>query len=326
MMKSMTAAALVLLAALAAPASAADYPTKPLRIIVGYLQGGGNDIIARLVGAKLHEFLGQPVIVENKPGADTIIATEFVAKSAPDGYTLLVNAMGGFAVTPALHAKLPYDPLKDFVALGTVARFPHVLAVSAAVPAATVNELVAHARTQPGRLNYGSSSTAIRLATEVFAQKMGITLTHVPYKGSSASAQALLTNEVQMVIADAPPLLAHVKSGKIKLLAVTSAERMEALPSLPTFAETPALAGFDISPWIGLFAPAGTPAPVVATLNAQILRLVALPEIRERLRGLGAEAVGDTPQQAAARVRSDMSRYADAARAVNLAPGQEKAK
>lgn len=162
---------------------AADYPTKPIHFIVAYPQGGGNDIIARLVGAKLQESLGQPVIVENKPGADSIIASEFVAKSAPDGYTILVNAMGGMTVTPALHAKLPYDPLKDFVPVSIIARFPAVLAVNPSVPVGSVAELVAYAKANPRKLNYGSSSTAIQLATEMFAQMTGITLTHIPYKG-----------------------------------------------------------------------------------------------------------------------------------------------
>ncbi len=298
--------------------SAADYPTKPIRFIVGYLQGGGNDIIARLVGAKLQEALGQPVIIENRPGADTIIAAEFVAKSAPDGYTILVNAMGGMTVTPALHAKLPYDPLKDFVPISIIARFPHVLAVNPSVPVGSVTELVAYAKANPRKLNYGSSGTAMQLVTEMFAQMTGISLTHIPYKGSSASVQALVSNEVQLAIADLPPMLPHIKTGRVKTLAVTSADRMKAMPSLPTFVEAAGLTGFDISPWVGLFAPAGTPAAVITSLNSQLIRLVKLPDVEEKLSFLGAEPVGDSPEQAANRLRADIKRFDAAARMIKI--------
>jgi tripartite-type tricarboxylate transporter receptor subunit TctC len=323
-MKTATTLLVMLAAMLSGGAKGADYPLKPLRLIVGYAQGGGNDIIARLTAAKFQESLGQPVVVENKPGADTIIATDFVAKSPADGYTVLVNAMGGFTITPALHAKLPYDPQRDFTPVGTIAQFPHVLAVNASVPANSVRELVAYAQANPGKLNYGSASTAIRLATEMFLQKTGTSLTHIPYKGSGPSAQALIANEVQVVISDAPPLLAHLASGRVRFLAVTSKERLQAMPDLPTFADTPALAGFDISPWIGLFVPARTPAPIVTTLNAQIVRMVTAPDFRERLKAMGAEAVGDSPEQAAIRVRDDTKRYAEAAKLVNLSADRAK--
>lgn len=301
-----------------APTIAADYPSKAIRLVVGYVPGGGNDIIARMVAAKLNEALRQPVVVENKPGADTIIASDLVAKSAPDGYTLLINAMGGMTVTPVIHAKMPYDVVKDFAPISIVARFPHVLAINASMPVNSMQEFIAYAKTNPGKLNYGSSGSAMYLVTEVFAQMTGIALTHIPYKGSSAAVQALLANEIQMVIADAPPMLPHFKTGRLKALAVTSADRMQAMPSLPTFIEAGGLTGFDVSPWVGLFAPAGTPSAVVGTLNSSVIHLVNLPDVKERLAALGAEPVGDSPEQATNRLRTDSKRFEAAARRANL--------
>src|SRR5690242_20403955 len=190
-------AALILLGALSG-AWAQSYPTKPIRIVVGFPPGGGNDIIARLVGAKMQESWGEPVVIDNKPGANSIIAAEFVAKSAPDGYTLLVNATGGMSVNPVLYAKLPYDPLKDFVPISMVGSFPLVLAVNPSVPAKSVRELLAYAKANPGKLNYSAGSTSFQVATEMFKQMTGIDVRHIPYKGSAASITALISGDVQM--------------------------------------------------------------------------------------------------------------------------------
>src|SRR5690349_1960028 len=199
-------AALILLCA-PSGAWAQGYPTKPIRIVVGFPPGGGNDIIARLVGAKMQESWGEPVVIDNKPGANSIIAAEFVAKSAPDGYTLLVNATGGMSVNPVLYTKLPYDSLKDFVPISMVGSFPLVLAVNPSVPAKSVRELLAYARANPGKLNYSSGSTSFQVATEMFKQMTGIDVRHIPYKGSAASITALIAGDVQMTIVDTPPVL-----------------------------------------------------------------------------------------------------------------------
>src|SRR5689334_3441023 len=229
--------ALILICA-ASGAWAQGYPTKPIRIVVGFPPGGGNDIIARLVGAKMQESWGEPVVIDNKPGANSIIAAEFVAKSAPDGYTLLVNATGGMSVNPVLYAKLPYDPLKDFVPISMVGSFPLVLAVNPSVPAKSVRELLAYAKANPGKLNYSAGSTAFQVATEMFKQMTGIDVRHIPYKGSAASITALISGDVQMTIVDTPPLVPQIKAGRVRALAVTSAQRAGAMPELPTIAES----------------------------------------------------------------------------------------
>src|SRR5712691_210047 len=203
--------AIVALCAAGAGAFAQSYPAKPIRIVVGFPPGGGNDIIARLVGAKMQEACGQPVVIDNKPGANSLLAAEFVAKSAPDGYTLLVNATGGMSVNPELYAKLPYDSLRDFVAISMVGSFPLVLVVHPSVPANSVQELVAYARANPGKLNYSAGSTAFQVASEMFKQMTGTDVRHIPYKGSAASITAVIAGDVQMTIVDTPPLVPQIK-------------------------------------------------------------------------------------------------------------------
>src|SRR5258707_7989319 len=205
-------ATFLVLCAAAAGALAQVYPSKPIRIVVGFPPGGGNDIIARLVGAKVQESWGQPVVIDNKPGANSIIATEFVAKSAPDGYTLLVNATGGMSVNPVLYAKLPYDSLKDFVPISMVGSFPLVLVVNPSLPVKSVQELIAYIRANPGKLNYSSGSTAFQVATEMFKQMTGTDIKHIPYKGSPGSITALIAGDVQLTIVDTPPLLPQLGS------------------------------------------------------------------------------------------------------------------
>jgi len=314
-------AALLILALslVSAPCTAEVYPLRPVKIVVGYAPGGGNDIVARFLAKKFQEMTGQAFVVENKTGADSTIASNYVAKSSADGYTLLMTGMGGFTIAPALYAgQLQYDPIKDFVAVGTVARFAYVLATNSSVPARTVDELVAYARANPGKIDYGDAAPPTRLATEIFARKTNLALNRVFYKGSAATSQALLANEVQLVISDATALIAHQGSGKINILAVTSRERLKGLPDIPALAETPSLADFDFDAWVGLFAPAGTPASVVSGLNELISRATAEQEFRDKLAALGAEIVGDTPQRAAKRVSDDLIRNAEAVRAANM--------
>jgi tripartite-type tricarboxylate transporter receptor subunit TctC len=300
----------------AAGASAQTYPSKPIRIVVGFPPGGGNDIIARMVGAKMQESWGQPVVIENKPGANSIIAAEFVAKSAADGYTLLVNATGGMSVNPVLYAKLPYDPLKDFVPISMVGSFPLVLVVNPAVPVNSVSELVAYAKANPGKLNYSAGSTAFQVATEMFKQMTGVDVRHIPYKGSAASITALIAGDVQMTIVDTPPLVPQLKGGKVRAIAVTSAKRSAAMPDLPAIAES--VPGYEMVLWIGVFAPAGTAREVAEKLNAEVVRIVGLPDIREKLAGLGVEPLGNTSEQVADWIRREIARYGPVVKAANI--------
>ena len=308
--------ALVLFGA-ATAAWAQPYPAKPIRIVVGFPPGGGNDIIARMVGAKMQETWGQPVVIDNKPGANSIIAAEFVAKSAPDGYTLLVNATGGMSVNPVLYAKLPYDSLRDFVAISMVGSFPLVLVVHPSVPANSVQELVAYAKANPGKLNYSSGSTAFQVASEMFKQMTGTDIKHIPYKGSAASITAVIAGDVQMTIVDTPPLVAQIRAAKVKALAVTSAKRASAMSGLPMIAESGVL-GYEMVLWIGVFAPAGTPREVAGKLNAEVVRIVRLPEIREKLDAMGVEPLGNTQEQMAEWIRREIAKYGPVVKAANI--------
>ncbi len=301
----------------ASGACAQGYPAKPIRIVVGFPPGGGNDIIARMVGAKMQENWGQPVVIDNRPGANSIIAAEFVAKSAPDGYTLLVNATGGMSVNPVLYTKLPYDSLKDFVAISMVGSFPLVLVVHPSVPANSVQELVAYAKANPGKLNYSSGSTAFQVASEMFKQMTGTDLRHIPYKGSAASITAVMAGEVQMTIVDTPPLVSQIRAGKVKAVAVTSAKRASAMSELPTIAES-GVPGYEMVLWIGVFAPAGTPRDVAEKLNAEVVRIVRLSDIREKLDAMGVEPLGNTQEQMAEWMRREIAKYGPVVRAANI--------
>jgi len=307
---------LIILLGCMATAQAQDYPSKPIHIVVGFPPGGGNDIIARLLGAKMQESWGQPVVIDNKPGANSIIAAEFVAKSAADGYTLLVNATGGMSVNPVLYAKLPYDPLKDFVPISMVGTFPLVLVVNPSLPATSVPELIAYAKANPGRLNYSSGSTAFQVATEMFKQMTGTDVKHIPYKGSAASIAAVMAGDVQMTVVDTPPLVPQLKSGRVRALAVTSAKRSAAMPELPAVAET--VPGYDMVLWIGVFAPAGTPREVTGKLTAEVARIVSLPDIREKLLGLGVEPLGNSSEETADWIRREIAKYGPVVKAAGI--------
>jgi tripartite-type tricarboxylate transporter receptor subunit TctC len=307
----------IVLCAAVAGAFAQAYPSKPIRIVVGFPPGGGNDIIARLVGAKMQENWGQSVVIDNKPGANSIIAAEFVAKSAPDGYTLLVNATGGMSVNPVLYSKLPYDSLKDFVPISMVGSFPLVLVVNPSVPAKSVQELVAYLKANPGRLNYSSGSTAFQVATEMFKQMTGTDIKHIPYKGSVQSISAVMAGDVQMTIVDSPPLVPQLKSDRVKPLAVTSAKRSASMSDLPTVAES-GVPGYEMVLWIGVFAPAGTPQDVAAKLNAEVVRIVNLPDIRQKLDGMGVEPLGNSSAQMAEWIRREIARYGPVVKAAGI--------
>jgi tripartite-type tricarboxylate transporter receptor subunit TctC len=292
------------------------YPTRPIHIIVGFTPGGGNDIIARIVGQKLSESLGQPVIVENKPGGGAIVATEYVAKSAPDGYTLLVGASGAMAINPAVYARLPYDSLRDFIPVSELASFPLILIVNAASPIKSVAELVAYAKANPDNANYSSSSAAFQLVTELFKQKTGAPLQQIPYKGANDSVMAVISGEVTATIADAGPVSGQVQGGRVRALAVAAPKRTDDLPEVPTMKE----AGADVDAvlWSGIFAPGKTPPAIVNKLEGELMRIARLPDVVARLRPLGIESVGNSSQDFARILASDIARWTAVAKAGNV--------
>ena len=293
-----------------------DYPSKPIRMVVGFPPGGGNDILARLLSAKLQEAWGQPVVVENRPGAASNIATEYVAKAVPDGYTLLFNA-AGMVINPALFASIPFDPVRDFEPVSQLATFPFVLVVHPSVAARTVKELVQLANSQPGKLNYGAGAAAFQLAAELFKQQAGINLNHVPYKGSVQAISGVLANEVQLTFVDSLPVIPHIKSGRLRGLAVTPGKRTSSLPELPTMKEA-GLPEYELAGWAGLFAPARTPKAVVSRLHQQSVKIVQMPDIRARMLAMGAEPTGTTPEELTALMKLQVEKWKTVARNANI--------
>ena len=309
---------LVILAALAvmAPAwaqAAIAYPSKPIRLLVGFPPGGSTDILSRQVGVRLAESLGQQVVIDNRAGAAGNLASELVARGNPDGYTLLMATVSSHGINPGLYKKVPYDPVADFAPVTLIASYPLILAVNPAVPVKNVKELIALAKGKPGALRFGSSGNGSpgHLSGEIFKNMAGIDIVHVPYKGGAPSTLAVLSGEVQITFATLPGAMPHIKSGKLNGPAVTTAKRSPALPEVPTIAES-GLPGFDISSWAGLMAPAGTPKSVVLMLNAASVKALASPDMRERLAGEGAEPVGNTPEQFAAFVKAELAKWAQA--------------
>ena len=302
--------------ALAQGDAARDYPAKPIRIVVGFGPGGGNDIFARLIGQRLTERLGQPVLVENKPGAGAVIATEYVAKSAPDGYTLLVGATGAMTVSPAVYSKLPYVTLRDFVPVSMIASFPLLVTVNASSPVKSIEELVTYAKANPAKANYASSSPAFQLVTEQFRQKTGAPLEHIAYKSSGESVTAVLSGEVLVAIADAPPVSGHLKAGKVRALAVTGAQRLPDYPNVPTMAE--AGVPLEVSLWSGLFAPVATPAPIVKKLEKEMMEIIRLPDVTARLKELQVDPVGNSSEDFARIIAGELPRWVEVAKIGNI--------
>jgi tripartite-type tricarboxylate transporter receptor subunit TctC len=284
-----TAALAASLALLAWPAVAQSYPAKPIKIVVPFPAGGTSDVLARLIGQKMTESWGQPVVVENKPGSSGNLGADAVAKSAADGYTLVLMDVGNLAISPALY-RLPFSVEKDFAPVAMVGYSPHLLVVSNHIPVNTTAELIAYAKTQKGKLNFAAAAgtgSATHLAGVVFAQRSGIEWGYVPYKGGAQAMTDLIGGQVDVTFNGMVATYPHVKGGKIKLIALSSAKRHDELSNVPTVAET--LPGFLTGSWQGLLAPAGTPKAVVDKLNAEVLRITALPDVRERLTTLGAE-------------------------------------
>lgn len=289
-------------------ASAQSYPVRPIKLVVGFPPGGSNDIQARLVAQKLTEAWGQSVFVENKPGADAIIASEFVAKSAPDGYTLYLGASGAMTLNPGLYRKLPYDPVKDFVPVVQIASFPLVTAVNPSVQAMSIGQFIQLAKTRPGKLQYSSGSAGFRVATELFKKEAGIDVVHIPYKGSAQAIMAAMAGETDLVTVDLPPALAQIRAGKLRGLAVTSLKRSPAAPELPTVAES-GLPNFEVVLWCGIFAPAGTPKVVVDKLHDEVAQILKMDDVRARLAGLASEPGSLSQAEFAALVTADIARW-----------------
>jgi len=320
-MRSRLAARLACLAAASSMAATAhaqqDFPNKPVHIIVGYAAGGGNDIIVRVVAPKMSEGLGQPVIIENKPGAQGIISCEYVAKSAPDGYTLLMGPSGPMTMNPAIYSKLPYAPLKDFAPISMIGDFPLILVVSASLPANSVKELIAYAKARPDKVNYAASAAPFQLAAELFNQKTGTKFVHIPYKSSGESVGAVMSGQVTMTIMDPPPAIGPLKGGKVKGLAVTSAKRDPSMPDLPTLAEA-GVPDVEIRLFTGFLAPAATPSAIVKRLQQELARVVKLPEIKERLDQMAIVPSGSTPEEFRGIIARDIAKWTAVAKAANI--------
>jgi tripartite-type tricarboxylate transporter receptor subunit TctC len=303
------------------PATAqAQYPNRPIHIVVGFTPGGGNDIIARVFGQKLSESLGQPVIIENKPGAGAMLATEYVARSAPDGYTLLVGASGAMTISPAVYEKMNYDTMRDFKPVSEMGSFPLILIVNAKSPFKSLADLVAYAKANPDKANYSSSSAAFQLATELFKQKTGVPMQMIPYKGANDSVTAVLSGEVTATIADAGPVIGQVNGGTVRALAVAAPTRAESLPDVPTMKE----AGADVEAvlWSGIFVPAATPPDIVSKLEAEFIRIARLPDVVSRLKQLNIDSVGNSSEEFSRIITADLERWKAVARAGNIKMAQ----
>ncbi|MBA3504909.1 MAG: tripartite tricarboxylate transporter substrate binding protein [Betaproteobacteria bacterium] len=306
-----TAVALAALSATPFAGAQATYPTKPIRIVVPFPAGGTTDILARAVAQRLSETLGQPAVVDNRPGAGGNIGAELVAKAPADGHTLLMGTVGTHAINASLYSKMPYDHVRDFAPIILVAGVPNVLVVHPSVPVGSVKELIAYAKANPGKLNFASSGsgTSIHLAGELFKTMAGVQMAHVPYKGSAPAVTDLLGGQVQLMFDNLPSALPHIKAGKLKALAVTSATRAAALPDVPTIAES-GLAGFDATSWFGLLAPAGTPQPIIARLNNEVAKWLASAEAKEKMAGLGANTAGHSTDEFVRHIAAETSKWA----------------
>ena len=308
--------AATLLAVASLTAQAQSWPSKPVRIIVPFPPGGTTDIVARSLGAELQKMWQQPVVVENRPGAGGNIGADLVAKSPNDGYTLLMGTVGTHSINAALFAqsgnKMPFDPVKDFVPITLAAGVPNVMVVNAKVPVNSVNEFIAYAKARPGQLNMASSGngTSIHLTGELFKTMTGTYMVHLPYRGSAPAMSDLLAGNTNVMFDNLPSALPHIKSGRLRALAVTSRVRSPALPDVPTIEEATNLKGFDASSWFGLFAPAGTARAIVDKIQGDVTKALAVPEVRERFVAQGAQPGGTTPEQFAAFIRAETDKWA----------------
>ena len=295
---------------LSATADAASYPTRPVTLVVAFTPGGPSDVLARIVGKQLEHVLGQPFVIENRPGAGGNIAADYVARAKPDGYTLPMGNNGILATNGALFAKLAYDAEKDFSPITMVGSQPNILVVNPGLPVHTVAELIALARQEPGKLNYGHSGlgTAAHLAAELFKSEAHVDIIGIGYKGAAPALQDVIAGRTQLMFATSASVLGHIKAGLVRPIAVTTPERLALMPELPTVAET--LPGFDATTWHGLVAPAGTPAEVIETLDRATVAALKDPETQKRLAELGVEISGDSPQEFAAYIKREIPKWA----------------
>jgi tripartite-type tricarboxylate transporter receptor subunit TctC len=300
-------------------AVAQEYPNKPLRLIVPFPPGGGNDILARAVGQRLSDIIGQQIIVDNRGGAGGLIGAELAAKAVPDGYTLFLASIGNLAFTPALHARLPYDPVRDFAPVTLLATSAFILVVNPSLPAKSVKDLIALAKAKPGTLNYGSSGqgSSLHMTGEIFKLATGTDLVHVAYKGSAPALTDLMAGQVQIMFGTMPPTLPHVKTGKLRALGVSGARRTPAAPDVPTIAEA-GVPGFEVLNWYGIVAPGKTPAAIVQGLNRDLRAALKSPQMTESLGMQGLEAAGDTPEKFGAFIKSEMAKYAKVVKAAGI--------
>ena len=292
-------------------ALAQAYPSKPIKIVVTFPLGGAPDILARLFGAKMQESWGQPVIVDNRPGAGGNIGADYVAKSPADGHTLVMGTVGTHAINASLYSKMPYDPVRDFAPVILMAQTPNLLVVNNSVPAKTVQELIAYAKANPGKVNFGSPGigTSIHVSGELFNTMAGVKTLHVPYKGRQFAIPDLLSGQIQMMFDNMPSALQLAKEGKLRALAVTTLKRHPAAPDIPTMSES-GLPGFDATSWFAVYAPAGTPPEVVAKLNAEMNRIMTLADVKEKLANIGLDIAGGTPETLGAYTRSELAKWA----------------
>lgn len=322
-MRGKTGCRSLLLALLLVSGGAAGqaYPGKAVRYIVPFPPGGGQDLVARAVAQRLTESLGQQVLVDNRPGGGATLGTELAARAAPDGHTIFMGSNTTHAINPNLYRKLSYDPIRDFAAITQIASLPNILVVHPSLPVRSVKELAALARARPGQLNFGSSGngTPAQLSGVMFNQAARVSMVHVPYKGSGPALMALLSGETHLMFGSITSTLSYVKSGRLRALAVTSARRSPAVAEMPTIAES-GYPGFEAVTWYGLFVPAGTPSAVIAKLNAEMVRLLNVPEFKQWLMGQGAEPVGNTPQEFAAFVKAELEKYVGIVKASGMRP------
>jgi len=305
------------MAVLAGAAAQEPYPSKPIRILVGYAAGGGNDIIVRVMQPEMQKGLGQPIVVENRPGAQSIIAAELAARAPADGYTIFMGPSGPMTINPATYTKLPYSPTRDFAPIAMICEFPLIVTVDAKLPIRNVKELIAYAKANPGKANYASSAGIFQIATELFKQKTGTDIEMIPYKSSGESVQAVIGGQVMMTIVDPPPATAALKNGTLRGLAVTSGKRHASWPDLPTMAEA-GVPDMEVPVWTAFFAPAKTPPAIVARLQKEVARVVQTPEVRSRFAEMGLEPVGGSSEDLARRMARDIEKWTAVAKAANI--------
>jgi len=310
---------LALAAGFASLTSAQPYPTKPIKLVAPSTPGDAPDVIARLVADKLSTALGQQVVVENRPGAGGVVGSDYVAKAAPDGYTLIMGNAGSHGINAAVYSKLPYDIQRDFAPVSQVAVAPNVMVINPSVPASTVAEFIAYAKANPGKLSYasGGNGSSAHMSMELFKSMSGIDIQHVPYKGSSPALTDVVSGQVVAFIGNMPPTVPLIKAGKLRAIAVTTKSRSALMPELPTITEA-GLPGFETVAWFGVLAPAGTPPEVVNRLSAEIAKIAKSPEIREKLVAMGAEPLGSTPDEFRAVIDRDIAKWKPLAQKVGI--------